>query len=261
MLPAGAALSPDSLRYLATLDTASLPLVPPGTRLGPCVGQTGKMVCIGLNYSDHATESNMPVPSEPVLFLKASSAICGPNDNVQVPPGARKVDWEVELGVVIGREARYISRESAMDHVAGFCIVNDVSERAYQLERGGQWDKGKSCDTFGPIGPWLVTREEVPDAQSLDMWLSVDEDCRQRGNTRTMIFDVPTLVSYVSQFMSLQPGDIISTGTPPGVGMGKKPHPLYLEPGQEMRLGISGLGEQRQRVVQVDLQPRHESAT
>lgn len=245
---AGDALSPASLARLAALDPASLPAVAGHPRLGPCVGQIGKFVCVGLNYSDHAAESNMPVPTEPVLFFKATSAVCGPNDDVEIPPGAEKVDWEVELGVVIGKTARYVSKEEALDHVAGYCIVNDVSERAYQLERGGQWDKGKGCDTFGPIGPWLVTRDEVPDAQSLSLWLDVDGRRYQNGSTRTMIFDVPTLVSYISQFMSLQAGDVISTGTPPGVGLGQKP-PVYLKAGQTMHLGIDGLGQQRQRTV------------
>ena len=246
---AGAALSRQALDRLASVDPASLPLAPEGARLGPCVGAVGKMICVGLNYSDHAAESGMAVPSEPVLFMKATSAIVGPNDDVEIPPGAGKVDWEVELGVVIGEPARYVSRERALSHVAGYCIVNDVSERAYQLERGGQWDKGKGCDTFGPLGPWLVTRDEIPDPQSLDMWLEVDGKRYQNGNTRTMIFDVATLVSYISQFMSLQPGDVISTGTPPGVGMGQKPEPVYLRAGQSMRLGIAGLGEQQQRTV------------
>ena len=245
---AGAALLPESLARLAALDPQSLPLVDGAPRLGACVGQVGKMVCVGLNYSDHAAESNMAVPTEPVLFNKWTSAIVGPNDDVQIPPGSEKTDWEVELGVVIGQVARHVSREDALQYVAGYCIVNDVSERAYQLERGGQWDKGKGCDTFGPTGPWLVTRDEIPDVQALGMWLEVDGQRFQNGNTRTMVFDVATLVSYISEFMSLQPGDIISTGTPPGVGMGQKP-PVYLKPGQEMRLGIEGLGEQRQRTV------------
>ncbi len=245
----GAALSAAVLDRLAALDANDLPLVEGSPRLGPCVGGVGKMVCVGLNYADHAAESGMPVPAEPVLFLKPSSAICGPNDEVQIPPGAAKVDWEVELGVVIGKTARYVSKAEAMEHVAGYCVVNDVSERAYQLERGGQWDKGKGCDTFGPIGPWLVTRDEVPDPQALDLWLEVDGRRFQDGNTRTMVFDVVTLVSYISQFMSLQPGDVISTGTPPGVGMGQKPHPIYLKAGQVMRLGVAGLGEQRQRMI------------
>jgi len=249
---AGAALGAETLQRLAGLDPATLPLAPADVRIGPCVGAVGKMVCVGLNYSDHAAESNMPVPSEPVLFMKATSAIVGPNDAVEIPPRAEKVDWEVELGVVIGRTARYVSREHALDYVAGYCVVNDVSERAYQIERGGQWDKGKGCDTFGPLGPWLVTRDEVPDPQALDMWLEVDGKRYQQGNTRTMIFDVATVVSYISQFMSLQPGDVISTGTPPGVGMGQKPTPIYLRAGQTMRLGIAGLGEQQQRTVNAD---------
>jgi 2-keto-4-pentenoate hydratase/2-oxohepta-3-ene-1,7-dioic acid hydratase in catechol pathway len=246
---AGDVLTPAGLARLADIDPGTLPLVEGSVRLGPCVGRVGKMVCVGLNYSDHAAESGMAVPSEPVLFAKATSAICGPNDDVEIPPGALKVDWEVELGVVIGKAARYVSKADALRHVAGYCVVNDVSERAYQLERGGQWDKGKGCDTFGPLGPWLVTRDEVPDAQALDMWLEVDGKRYQDGSTRTMIFDVPTLVSYISQFMSLQPGDVISTGTPPGVGMGQKPNPVYLRVGQTMRLGIGGLGEQMQRSV------------
>jgi len=245
---AGATLLPESLARLAALDPAALPLVEGAPRLGACVGRVGKMVCVGLNYSDHAAESGMAVPTEPVLFNKWTSAICGPDDDVEIPPGAEKVDWEVELGVVIGRTARYVAREQALDHVAGYCVVNDVSERAYQLERGGQWDKGKGCDTFGPTGPWMVTRDEIPDVQALRMWLDVDGRRFQDGSTRTMIFDVATLVSYISRFMSLQPGDIISTGTPPGVGLGQKP-PVYLRAGQEMRVGIEGLGEQRQRTV------------
>lgn len=243
------ALNAANLRRLAALDLDTLPLVPTDVRLGPCVGRVGKIVCVGLNYSDHAAESNMPVPTEPVLFFKATSAICGPNDDVLIPPGAQKVDWEVELGIVIGEEARNVSRERALDYVAGYCVVNDVSERAWQIERGGQWDKGKSYDTFAPLGPWLVTRDEIADPQTLDMWLEVDGKRYQNGNTRTMIFDVATVVSYISQFMSLQPGDVISTGTPPGVGMGQKPAPVYLRAGQTMRLSVSGLGEQRQRTV------------
>ena len=245
----GSNLSAAILARLSDIDPATLPVVEGTPRIGPCVGQVGKMVCVGLNYSDHAAESGMAVPTEPVLFFKATSAICGPNDDVEIPPRAEKVDWEVELGVVIGKTARYVSKAQAMDHVAGYCIVNDVSERAYQLERGGQWDKGKGCDTFGPLGPWLVTRDEVPNAQALDMWLDVDGKRYQNGSTRTMIFDVPTLVSYISQFMSLQPGDVISTGTPPGVGLGQKPNPVYLRAGQVMHLHIAGLGEQRQRTV------------
>ena len=251
---AGATLLPAGLARLAEIDLAKLPLVEGSPRIGPCVGRVGKMICVGLNYADHAAESGMAVPSEPVLFMKATSAIVGPNDAVEIPPGALKVDWEVELGVVIGKAARYVSRETALDHVAGYCVINDVSERAYQLERGGQWDKGKGCDTFGPLGPWLVTRDEVPDAQALDLWLEVDGHRFQNGNTRTMVFDVATLVSYISQFMSLQPGDVISTGTPPGVGMGHKPEPLYLKAGQTMRLGIAGLGEQQQRTINAKLE-------
>ncbi|MFL6698500.1 MAG: fumarylacetoacetate hydrolase family protein [Vitreoscilla sp.] len=245
---AGATLTEAGLAVLRTLDPQSLPLVPPGTRLGPCVGAVGKFVCIGLNYADHAAESGMPIPSEPVVFGKWTSAIVGPDDDVQIPPGSQKTDWEVELGVVIGEGGRYIAEEDALRHVAGYCVVNDVSEREYQLERGGQWDKGKGCDTFGPIGPWLVTRDEVPDPQRLGLWLDLNGRRMQDGNTRTMVFGVAHIVSYLSRFMSLQPGDVISTGTPPGVGLGQKP-PLYLRAGDVMRLGIDGLGEQTQRVV------------
>lgn len=218
-------------------------------RLHAPITDPGKFICIGLNYRDHAEEANQPIPKEPPIFAKWSNAILDPNEPILRPRGSNQLDWEVELGVVIGRPARYVSKDQALEYVAGYCIVNDVSERAYQLERGGQWDKGKGCDTFGPLGPWLVTRDEVPDAQALDMWLEVDGRRYQNGSTRTMIFGVPTLVSYVSQFMSLQPGDVISTGTPPGVGMGQKPSPVYLKAGQTMRLGIGGLGEQRQRTV------------
>lgn len=252
----GDALGAAALQRVAALDPLMLPLVDGAQRLGPCVAGVGKLICVGLNYSDHARESGMAIPTEPVLFMKATSAIVGPNDDVEFPPGAQKVDWEVELGVVIGRATRYVSKAEALDHVAGYCIVNDVSERAYQLERGGQWDKGKGCDTFGPLGPWLVTRDEVPDAQALDMWLEVDGTRYQNGNTRTMIFDVATLVSYISQFMSLQPGDVISTGTPPGVGMGQKPAPVYLAAGQVMRLGITGLGEQQQTTVNANVESK-----
>lgn len=246
---AGAALAPEGLARLAALDPASLPLAPEGARIGPCVGRVGKFVAIGLNYADHAAEAGLPLPAEPILFMKATSCLNGPDDDVVLPRGSVKTDWEVELGVVIGSEARYVSREAALDHVAGYCLVNDVSERAFQTERGGTWDKGKGCDTFGPIGPWLVTRDEVPDPQALRLWLSVDGVMRQNGSTATMIFPVAELVSYVSQFMSLQPGDILTTGTPPGVGMGVKPEPVFLRAGQVMRLGIDGLGEQVQRVV------------
>lgn len=244
----GATLTPDSLARLAALDPEHLPRVDGQPRLGPCVGQVGKFICIGLNYSDHARESGLEVPAEPVLFAKATSAICGPYDNIELPRGSVKTDWEVELGVVIGRPAKYVSEDEALDYVAGYCVINDVSEREYQIEHCGQWIKGKSCDTFGPIGPWLVTRDEIADPQTLDLWLTVNGERRQHGNTATMVFGVKTLVAYVSRFMSLQPGDIISTGTPPGVGMGQKP-PVYLRAGDVVALGVSGLGEQRQNVV------------
>jgi 2-keto-4-pentenoate hydratase/2-oxohepta-3-ene-1,7-dioic acid hydratase in catechol pathway len=245
----GAAIGPEGLARLQALDPASLPLVEGSPRLGACVGRVGKFICIGLNYADHAAESGMAVPPEPVIFMKATSAVCGPNDDVEIPRGSEKTDWEVELGVVIGRPVKYVDESRAMEHVAGYCVVNDVSERAFQAERAGQWTKGKSHDTFGPIGPWLVTNDEVPDPQNLALWLEVDGRRCQDGSTRTMVYQVPFLVSYLSQFMSLQPGDIISTGTPPGVGMGMKP-PVFLKPGQTMRLGIAGLGEQQQRTVQ-----------
>jgi len=244
---AGEALSPAALEQLRTVDLAALPAVPAGTRIGPCVGSVGKFLCIGLNYADHAAESGIPVPTEPVLFMKATSAICGPDDGIIIPRNSTKTDWEVELGVVIGTEARYVDEANALDHVAGYCVINDLSERSFQLEGTGQWVKGKSADSFGPIGPWLVTRDEVPDPQNLRLWLEIDGHRFQDGNTATMVFPVSHLVSYVSQFMSLQPGDIISTGTPPGVGLGLKP-PTYLKPGQTVRLGIEGLGEQTQLV-------------
>jgi 2-keto-4-pentenoate hydratase/2-oxohepta-3-ene-1,7-dioic acid hydratase in catechol pathway len=245
---AGDALIPDSIARLRSLDFADLPRVNDSPRLGPCVGAVGKFIGVGLNYSDHAAESNMPVPAEPIIFMKATSAICGPNDDVVLPRGSQKSDWEVELGVVIGKHSKYVAQEDALAHVAGFCVVNDLSERAYQLEGTGQWVKGKSADTFGPIGPWLVTTDEVPDCQHLRLWLDVDGHRYQNGTTATMVFGVAYLVSYLSRFMSLQPGDIISTGTPPGVGAGRKP-PVFLRAGNEMRLGVEGLGEQRQRVV------------
>ena len=245
---AGAALLPDSLERLRQIDLHTLPLVTGSPRLGPCAGSVGKFLCIGLNYSDHAAESGMAVPAEPVLFMKATSAICGPNDDVVIPMGSQKTDWEVELGVVIGKEARYVHKEDALSHVAGYCVVNDLSERAFQLEGTGQWVKGKSADTFGPIGPWLVTTDEVPDPQSLKLWLDVDGHRYQNGSTSTMVFGIAHLVAYVSHFMSLQPGDIISTGTPPGVGLGQKP-PTYLRAGNVLMLGIEGLGQQRQLVV------------
>ncbi len=244
----GDALLPETLAKLRVLDPQTLPLIDGSPRSGPCIGSVGKVICVGLNYRDHAIEANMPIPSEPILFLKPTSAIVGPNDNVEIPLGAEKTDWEVELGVVIGKPGKYVPVELALDHVAGYCVVNDVSERSYQLERGGTWDKGKGCDTFAPIGPWFVTRDEVPEPQGLDLWLEVDGERMQAGNTRTMIFDVAHLVSYISHFMSLRTGDVIATGTPPGVGMGHKP-PRYLKVGQTVRLGISGLGTQTQRMV------------
>jgi ureidoglycolate lyase len=247
---AGDVLSDAALARLRAVEPATLPLVSGQPRIGACVGRVGKMVCIGLNYADHAAESGMPIPAEPVVFNKWTSAIVGPNDDVEIPRGSTKTDWEVELGVVIGRACKYVQEANALDYVAGYCIVNDVSERAWQIERsGGQWDKGKGFDTFGPTGPWLVTRDEITDPQNLDLWLEVDGHRYQNGNTRTMIFPVARLVAYLSQCMSLQPGDIISTGTPPGVGLGHKPEPIYLKAGQTMRLGIAGLGEQRQRTV------------
>ncbi len=249
---AGDVLSPAGLAALAAIDPASLPLVPGKPRIGPCVGQVGKFICIGLNYADHAAESNMEVPREPIIFNKWTSAICGPNDAVEIPRGSIKTDWEVELGVVIGKGGRYIDEANALEHVAGYCVINDVSEREWQLERGGTWDKGKGFDTFGPIGPWLVTRDEIADPHSLDLWLEVDGHRYQQGNTRTLIFNIPQLIAYLSRCMSLQPGDVISTGTPPGVGLGVKPSPVFLRPGQTMRLGIAGLGEQQQVTVQAD---------
>lgn len=247
---AGPVLSDVGLADLAArAQGADLPVIDPATRIGPCVGSVGKFVCVGLNFSDHAAETGAPIPSEPILFMKATSAICGPNDTVLIPRGSTKTDWEVELGVVIGTEARYVSEADALNHVAGYCVINDLSEREFQLEREGQWVKGKSADTFGPIGPWLVTRDEIPDPQALAMWLEVDGHRWQDGSSATMIFGIAHLVSYISQFMSLQPGDVISTGTPPGVGLGQKP-PVYLRPGQTMRLGIEGLGEQTQTTQQ-----------
>jgi 2,4-diketo-3-deoxy-L-fuconate hydrolase len=237
------------LRRLAEIDPDSLPVVAGTTRLGPVLSGVGKFIAIGLNYSDHAAESNMPVPTELVVFMKATSCLSGPNDPIMLPKDSVKTDWEVELGVVIGRTARYIEREHALDYVAAYTNVHDVSEREYQLERGGTWDKGKGCDTFGPIGPWLVTTDEVGDPQNLDMWLDVNGRRMQTGNTRTMIFGVAEIVSYLSRFMTLHPGDLITTGTPPGVGMGQKPRPIYLRPGDEVRLGIEKLGTQQQVVI------------
>jgi 2-keto-4-pentenoate hydratase/2-oxohepta-3-ene-1,7-dioic acid hydratase in catechol pathway len=243
----GAALLPDSIAKIQRLDLSTLPAVNGSPRLGACVAGVGKFVCVGLNYSDHAAESNMPVPAEPIIFMKATSSICGPNDAVELPRGSQKSDWEVELGAIIGKPAKYVTEADALSHVAGYCVVNDLSERAYQLEGTGQWVKGKSADTFGPIGPWLVTTDEVPDCQNLGLWLEVDGHRYQNGSTKTMVFGVAFLVSYLSRFMSLQPGDIISTGTPPGVGLGQKP-PVFLRPGNKIRLGVDGLGEQTQVV-------------
>ena len=243
---AGVVLTPVGLDHLRSINPESLPVVTGSPRIGACVGRIGKFICVGLNYADHAAESGLPVPPEPVLFMKATSAVCGPNDDVIIPKGSLKTDWEVELGVVIGREARYVDEAQAMAHVAGYCVINDMSERDFQMERAGQWVKGKSADTFGPTGPWMVTADAVPDPQNLQMWLEVDGHRYQNGSTKTMVYGVRHLVSYISQFMSLQPGDVISTGTPPGVGMGQKPAPVYLRPGQVMTLGIDGLGEQRQ---------------
>jgi 2,4-diketo-3-deoxy-L-fuconate hydrolase len=241
-------LSPEGLKKLAQANIDSLPLVENPGRIAPPVAGIGKFICVGLNYADHAAESGLSVPPEPVLFMKATSAVIGCNDAVVLPKDSVKTDWEVELGVVIGTTARYVSEADALKHVAGYCVINDVSEREYQLERGGTWDKGKCCDTFGPIGPWLVTADEVPDPQNLDMWLEVSGRRFQNGNTRTMVFGVAHLVSYISRFMTLYPGDVISTGTPPGVGMGQKPAPVFLKAGDTMRLGIAGLGEQSQAV-------------
>ena len=239
------------LGRFADIDTDSLPEVPADARLGACVGRVGKFMCIGLNYSDHAAETGGTVPEEPILFMKASSAVCGPNDDIVVPRGSQKTDWEVELGVVIGRAGKYVDESRALEHVAGYCTVNDVSERAFQTERKGQWTKGKSCDNFGPTGPWLVTPDEVPDPQNLRMWLDVNGERRQDGSTATMVYGVAHLVAYLSNFFTLHPGDVISTGTPPGVGMGMDP-PTYLRAGDTVTLGIEGLGEQRQSVVADD---------
>lgn len=243
----GAALDPAALAELAKLDPQTLPAVSGSPRIGPCVANVGKFICIGLNYADHAAESGLAVPSEPVVFMKASSAIVGPDDDVLIPRGSEKTDWEVELGIVIGRKAKYVSEAEAMDYVAGYCVAHDVSERAFQNERQGQWTKGKSCDTFGPIGPWMVTKDEIADPQQLGMWLKVNGETMQNGSTRTMVYQVAYLVSYLSQFMSLMPGDIISTGTPPGVGMGMKPQ-CFLRAGDVIELGIEGLGTQKQNV-------------
>jgi 2-keto-4-pentenoate hydratase/2-oxohepta-3-ene-1,7-dioic acid hydratase in catechol pathway len=242
-------ISPQGLARLAAIDPSSLPEVQGAQRYGVPFCGSRKFIAIGLNFADHAAEANMPIPSEPVIFTKAITCLQGPDDDVMIPRGANKTDWEVELGVVIGERAAYVEAANALDHVAGYVLVNDVSEREYQIERGGTWDKGKGCDTFGPVGPWLVTRDEVGDVQTLDMWLDVNGERQQTGNTRTMIFGVAKLVSYVSEFMTLEPGDIIATGTPPGVGMGHKPEPIYLKAGDRVRLGVEGLGEQKQTLV------------
>ena len=244
----GAALQPGALAYLASLDPARLPAVANRPRLGPSIARVGKIVAIGLNYADHAAETGAKLPAEPIVFVKAITSLNGPDDDIMLPRGSKKTDWEVELAVAIGRPARYVEESDALSHVAGYLICNDVSEREYQTERGGQWDKGKGCDTFCPLGPWLVTREEIPDPQNLDLWLDVNGQRMQTGSTRTMIFGVAHLVHYVSQFMALLPGDIITTGTPPGVGMGMKP-PRYLKPGDSVSLGVAGLGQQSQKVV------------
>lgn len=244
----GTALTDGGLNKLRSIRHDKLPIVPEGTRLGPCVGTTGKFICVGLNYSDHARETGKEVPPEPIIFMKATSAISGPNDDIVLPRGSLKTDWEIELAVVIGATAKYVPQMEAMAHVAGFAVTNDVSERAFQSERSGQWTKGKSCDSFGPLGPWLVTRDEIPEPQDLPMWLTVNGETMQSGSTRTMVYGVSFLVSYLSQFMSLQPGDVIATGTPPGVGLGMKP-PRFLKAGDVVELGIRGLGAQRQLVV------------
>jgi 2-keto-4-pentenoate hydratase/2-oxohepta-3-ene-1,7-dioic acid hydratase in catechol pathway len=245
----GAELSPASLKKLAAIDPATLPLVEGSPRYGVPVNGVSKFIAVGLNFADHAAESNLPIPAEPVLFTKAVSCLTGPNDPVMIPRGSEKTDWEVELGVVIGSRASYVSEAEALDHVAGYVLINDVSERAFQIERGGTWDKGKGCDTFGPVGPWMVTSDEVGDPQNLGMWLDVNGQRKQDGSSKTMIFPISKLVSYISEFMTLEPGDLITTGTPPGVGMGQKPEPVYLKAGDEIRLGIEKLGEQRQIVV------------
>jgi 2-keto-4-pentenoate hydratase/2-oxohepta-3-ene-1,7-dioic acid hydratase in catechol pathway len=243
------ALGAESLARVRATDTSKLSRAPAGVRLGPCVGTVGKFIAIGLNYADHAAETGAKIPSEPIVFMKATSCIVGPNDTVLKPRGSIKMDWEVELGVIMGKTARYVSEADALSHIAGYCVINDLSERHFQLERGGQWDKGKGCDTFGPLGPWLVTSDEVGDSANLSMWLDVNGTRRQNGSTRTMIFKPAFLVSYLSQFMSLHPGDVITTGTPPGVGMGIKPEPIFLNVGDVMELGIEKLGKQRQVVA------------
>lgn len=245
----GDTINASSLKKIAAIDLSSLPTVSNSTRLGACIGNVGKFLCIGLNYSDHAAESGLPVPSEPILFSKATSAIVGPNDNVEIPRNSSETDWEVELGIIIGKKAKYINEDDAEDYIAGYCVVNDVSERAFQIKREGQWTKGKSCDTFGPTGPYLVTKDEIPDVQNLKMYLDVNGKRMQDGSTNTMIFSAKHIVYYLSQFMSLNPGDVIATGTPPGVGLGMKP-PVFLNAGDTMKLGIEGLGEQNQTCIQ-----------
>ncbi|UWR72927.1 fumarylacetoacetate hydrolase family protein [Phaeobacter inhibens] len=246
----GAELGRDTQAKLASLPLADLPIIRGEPRLAPCVGSVGKFLCIGLNYRDHAEEAGLAIPKHPILFLKANSAISGPNDPVVLPRGAEKVDWEVELGVVIGKTAKYVGAEDALDHVAGYCVVNDVSERSFQMDLSGQWTKGKSCDSFGPIGPWLVTPDEVPDPQQLALYCDVNGKRMQQGHSGTMIFSVAEIISHLSQLMTLHPGDLIATGTPPGVGMGQKPVPVYLQAGDTLRLGIDGLGEQRQHIIE-----------
>jgi ureidoglycolate lyase len=245
----GAALGEESLARLASIDPASLPMVKGAPRIGACVARPLNFVCIGMNYADHAAEIGAPIPAEPIVFLKSLSAYSGPNDDVRIPRGSSKTDWEVELGVIIGAKSRYVPENQAMERVAGYCVVNDISEREFQMERGGTWDKGKGCDGFGPAGPWMVTKDEIPDPQNVRLWCDVDGKRMQDGTTRTMIFSVRQLVSYVSHFITLHPGDIIATGTPPGVGLGMKPTPVFLRPGQVVQAGIEGLGEQRQRVL------------
>jgi 2,4-didehydro-3-deoxy-L-rhamnonate hydrolase len=245
---AGDVLTSAGLAKLAAIDPASLPVIPDGTRIGPAVGRVGKMICVGLNFRDHAKESNLPLPEQPILFMKATTAICGPNDDVIIPRDSVKTDWEVELGIVIGDVARHVPLEKALDHVAGYVLINDVSEREFQIEHGGQWVKGKSCDTFGPIGPFLATRQDIPDPQALKMWLTVNGHQYQNGTSAEMVFGVAHLVSYISRYMTLMPGDVISTGTPAGVGLGQTP-PTYLKPGDIIELGIEGLGTQRQRTI------------
>ncbi len=246
----GSALEEEALAKLAALDPKSLPVVVDPGRIGPCVANVGKLVCIGLNYADHAAETGAPIPEEPIVFMKATTSICGPNDDIEIPRNSKKTDWEVELGVVIGKRAKYVSEADAFDYVAGYCAVNDVSEREFQTERSGQWVKGKSHDTFAPIGPWMVTKDEIADPQNVKMWLDVDGHRYQNGSTKTMIFGVAKVISYLSEFMTLEPGDIISTGTPPGVGMGQKPDQIFLKVGQKIEMCVEGLGVQSQKTIE-----------